>query len=299
MFQATDNLQYLDRALEYIVNVINDSRRSRKFPNSRHQDGYYGWVCKVRGKYYGKEVSLNETYMWRFVTRILRLMHANDAVWNDSYYRPIYERILEFSEVHIFDKWYSRGPQSHIYRGVAHIAAHFGHIALNLANLTADATRRARCMEVFDNINHSLPNFPGSSLRAQLIPHPTVPGGIFWDPWWGQFSRPGGDVSHAGGVVSFIVEAEELGEEWTRDDIDGLIATLNGAIWPASRLQPALYVDGTGRGIWGLNDGWIKLGRYSVTVQKLLEESQNGRGLQQWGNAALNARYLFGKSCPA
>ena len=186
-----------------------------------------------------------------------------------------------------------------MYRGVAHITAHFGYIALNLAHLTADAARRARYMEVFDNINHSLPNYPGSSMRAQLIPHPTVPGAVFWDPWWGRFSRPGGDVSHAGGVVSFIVEAEELSEEWTRDDIDRLIATLNGAIWPASRLHPAQHVDGTGSGIWGLNDGWIKLGRYSVTVQKLLEESQSSRGLQQWGNAALNARYLLGNSCPS
>ena len=219
-------------------------------------------------------------------------MRATPAVWANPAYQERFRRILAFSETNIFDKWYSRGPSAYVYRSVTHITAHFGYIALDLARLTSDAARRARYLAVFNNINHALPNRPGRSLRAQLIAHPTVSGGLFWDDQWGVFSRPGSDTAHANGVVSFIVESQEVGAEWTRTDTDRLVATLMGAILKGGSLT-ATYVDGSGGNGGWINDGWCKLGRYSVALQKRLEVYQRAQNCQLWGNCALNAKLLL------
>lgn len=290
MFQATGKTQYLDRALLYVENTIRSARVSSSFPRSRFKDRYYGWVSKESGTYNGQEVVLYEIYLWRYVMRLLRLMRANGGVYANASYRQRFQRILAFSETNIFDKWYARGPNAYIYRGVAHITAHFGYIALNLSRLTGDAGRRSRCLAVFNNINRSLPNFPGRSMRKQLIAHPMVGGGLFWDATWGVFSRPGGDTPHSNGVVSFIVESQELGSEWTSTDTNRLVVTLLGAILKGGSTT-ATYLDGSGTNGW-INDGWCKLGRYNVTLQKRLEAYQRAQTCQLWGNCALNARLL-------
>ena len=284
MFQATGKTMYLDRALLYIENTIRSARPSSSFSRSRFKDRYYGWVSG------GEEVVLYEIYFWRYVTRTLRLMRANGAVWGNGSYRSRFQRILAFTESNIFDKWYARGPNWYIYREVTHITAHFGYIALNLSRLTGDSGRRSRCLAVFNNINHNLPNRPGRSLRNQLINHPTVPGGVFFDDNWGVFSRPGSDTAHANGVVSFIVESQELGAEWTRNDCNRLVATLNGAILKSGSTT-ATYLDGSGSGGW-INDGFVKLGRYSAALQQRLEAYKRAQNCQLWGNCALNAKLL-------
>jgi len=284
MFQATGKTTYLDRALLYIENTISRARPSSSFSGSRFKDRYYGWVSG------GQEVPLYEIYLWRYVTRVLRLMKANGAVWGNSGYRSRFQRILAFTESHIFDKWYARGPNAYIYREVTHITAHFGYIALDLSRLTSDAGRRSRCLAVFNNINRSLPNRPGRSMRNQLISHPTVSGGLFWNSSWGSFSRPGTDTSHGNGVVSYIVEAAELGAEWTRTDCNRLATTLMGAILKGGSTT-ATYIDASGAGGW-INDGWCKLGRYNTTLQQRLETYQRAQTCQLWGNCALNARLL-------
>ncbi len=284
MFQATGKTMYLDRALLYIENTIRSARVSRSFSSSRFKDGFYGWLSG------GQEVVLYEIYLWRYVTRILRLMRANGGVYGNASYRARFQRILAFTETNIFDKWYARGPNWYIYREVTHITAHFGYIALNLSRLTGDSGRRSRCLAVFNNINRNLPNRPGRSLRNQLINHPTVNGGAFFDDNWGVFSRPGSDTAHANGVVSFIVESQELGAEWTRTDCNRLVATLNGAILKGGSTT-ATYLDGSGSGGW-INDGFVKLGRFSAALQQRLESYQRAQTCQLWGNCALNARLL-------
>ena len=289
MFQATGKTTYLDRALLYIENTIGSAKLSSTFPRSRFKDGYSGWVSQESGTYNGQEVVLYEIYLWRYVTRVLRLMQANTTVWADPAYQARFQRILAFTETNIFDKWYARGTTWYVYREVTHITAHFGYIALDLSRLTSDLTRRGRCLAVFDNINRALPNRPGCSLRAQIVPHPTISGGLFWNATWGSTSLPGSDTAHANGVVSYIVESQELGVEWTLTDVNGLVTTFMGAIIPGS--VTATYLDGSGSAGW-INDGWCKLGRYSFDLQKRLEVYQRARTCQLWGNCALNAKLL-------
>ncbi len=290
MFQATGNPAYLDRGLLYVENIIASARQSSSFSRSRFKDSYLGWVCQQAGSYYGQEVVLYEIYFWRYVTRLLRLMQANPAVWADAGYFQRFQTILAFTEANIFDKWYARGPKWYVYREVTHITAHFGYIALDLALMTADAGRRSRCLAVFDNINHALPNRQRCSLRSQVIAHPSVSGALFWNPSWGSFAQPGSDTAHANGVVSFIVEAQELGAEWTLTDIGGLIATLDRVILKGGNTT-ATYLNGSGSDGW-INDGWVKLGRYSVALQQRLETYKRAQNCQLWGNCALNAKLL-------
>ena len=52
------------------------------------------------------------------------------------------------------------------------------------------------------------------------------------------------------------------------------------------------FVDGSGKGNGWFNDGFMKLGRYDIEIQKRLETHQVGRGVQFYGNGALNASRL-------
>ena len=287
MFEATAKTIYLDRALSYISNVIATARPSSTLPISQFKDGYYGWTTKSLG-----EQGLYESYCWRYVTRLLRLMKSNAAVYNNPTYKSRFNAILSFTEKNIFDKWRSRGVSSWIYRENTHMASHWAYISINLATLTDSPARRAACLQIVDNINWNLPNFPGCGLRKQLIAHPVVQGGIFWNSNWGRFGRPGSDVGHGGNTVSYLVEAAEHQRVFTVSDMRKLLATLNNAIWKPNGSYAA-YVDGSGMGNGWLNEGWCKLGRYSAALQQRLETHNVGRNMQLYGNGALNARILL------
>ncbi|MFL5343720.1 MAG: hypothetical protein ACJ8AT_02955 [Hyalangium sp.] len=295
MYRATGNLQYLDRALLYTTLAIDTARDSWSLPRSQFQDTYRGWASEDPATL-GQEVALNESYCWRYVTRLLRVIRETPALYDDPHYRKPYLQLLEFSEKDIFEKWFVRGPNSYIYRENTHMASHWAAIALNLALMTADETRRARYLEVFQNINESLPNHD-SSLRRQLSAPAAHAQTLFWNDAWGSSSRPGQDVSHGNGVVAFIVEAhdvsgvKDLNQEWTDEDVRALAQTLDTVIWPAAG-QYAEYVDGSGKGNGWFNDGFMKLGRYSVHLQRRLETHMVGRNTQFYGNAALNVWLL-------
>jgi hypothetical protein len=55
----------------------------------------------------------------------------------------------------------------------------------------------------------------------------------------------------------------------------------------------AAFVDGSGKGNGWFNDGFMKLGRYNAEIQKRLETHSVGRGVQFYGNGALNAHRLL------
>lgn len=52
---------------------------------------------------------------------------------SDPTCRSQYEDLLRFTEVNIFDKWFSRGVRAYIYRDRTHMAAHWASIALDLS----------------------------------------------------------------------------------------------------------------------------------------------------------------------
>lgn len=293
MYQATGNTRYLDRALLYVNEVIATARPSYALGSRAFGDSYYGWISR-RADTYGREIPLFESYLWRYVARLLYVM-SRTGLATDSRYSEAYQNILSFIGRNILDKWNARSSRyySFIYRENTHMASHWAYIAMYLGRVTQNIDRRTLCAEIADNVNTHLPNYIGRSLRGNLIRNPDAlyDDCYFWAPAWGRTARPGSDTPHANGVVSYIVEAQRLGFEWTSTDTQMLSNTLRKVIWPSAG-RYAEYVDGSGGQSGWFNDGWCKLGRYSVSLQIRLENHTIGRNLQFYGNLARNAKIL-------
>jgi len=288
MFRATGETRYLDRALEFVENVAASARPSSSLPDSRFHDDFRGWASSSSGQG-GNEVPLYESYFWRYGTAVLVAMRESPEIHRDPAYRSRYDRLLAFAEIHIFEKWYARGARDTIYRERTHMAAHWALIGLNLSRITTDAARRKRYLEVVGNIDLHLPG-SGASLRGQLRRNPAEPTAYFWSDVWGSARRPGQDVSHANGVMAYVVEARDRGRPWTGADMAAFGALLTKVIWPGGTTYRN-FVDGTGADNGWFSDGFVKLGRYDAAVQLRLEQHQVVND-QFAANMALNARIL-------
>jgi hypothetical protein len=288
MFRATGERRYLDRALEFVENVAGSAKPSASLRTSQFSDDYRGWASSSSGQG-GDEVPLYESYFWRYGTALLVAMREDPRVHGDPAYRARYDRLLAFAEIHIFEKWYSRGAAESIYRERTHMAAHWALIGLHLSRITGDTARRKRYLEVVGNIDLHLPG-SGASLRGQLRRSPVEPTAYFWSDVWGSARRPGQDVSHGNGFMAYVVEARDRGRPWTGADMAAFSALLTKVIWPGGTTYRA-FVDGTGADNGWLSDGFVKLGRYDAAVQLRLEQHEVVND-QFAANMALNARIL-------
>lgn len=287
MFEATGEAKYADIALKLTENMIASARPSSSISTSEFQDRYLAWISQ-ESDVRGLEVPLFESYVWRYVTRLLRVLQAS-PLYADVAYRDRYQKVLEFTETNIFEKWHSRGADAFIYRSRAHMAAHWAYIALDLTQLTTDESRRARYREVVDNIDNSLPNHP-SSLRGQLRTSHTDPMAFWWSDVWGEMNGPGQDIAHGNGVISYVVESRDLNAGWTADELDRFSRTLTSFVLdPEGDYRE--YVDGSGRGNGWIADGFVKLGRYDPALQAVLED-YGVQNSQYHAAMALNAKIL-------
>lgn len=277
MFRATGQHRYLDRALTWMENTVAAAVPSTALRNSSFQDRFQGWASSRAGGR-GDEVPLYESYLWRYGTTLLVAMKD----LKEPGYQARYRRLLAFAETNVFDKWHTRGTRSYIYRERTHMAAHWALIAMNLAHLTADQGRRARCNAVVDQIS--------TQLREQLRRNPAEPTAWFWSDVWGSAKRPGQDVGHGNAVVTYVAEARDRNQGWSAADTAAFCALLTKVVWPGGTTYHA-YVDGTGTDNGWWSDGFVKLGRYDPAVQLRLERHQVVND-QFAANMALNARLL-------
>jgi hypothetical protein len=296
MYLASGNRQYIDRAILYAINVIDTARASSSLGPDAFGDQYLGWTSK-RSDVRGQEVPLFESFLWRYVTDLLRIIHYSPDLSERNRYRASYRTILEFAERNIVDKWLSRGSDAYIYRERTHMAAHWAYICMNLALLTNDVSRKARMIEVYENVNQHLPNYR-SSLRAQLRTHTLDSAAYVWSDIWEVMTPPGQDVAHGNGVIAYVVEAHDRGLYWSTSDISAFCALLLSVIWRRQGIFP-FYVAGYDSGGNGwITDGFMKLGRYSEEIQARLQDyggaipDNNGGTIQFYGNGALNAHLL-------
>jgi hypothetical protein len=269
MFRATGENRYLDRALTFVENVAGAARPSKSLPHSSFHDRYLGWASSKNGEN-GDELPLYESYFWRYGTAVLVAMR--DARVQSDRYR----RLLDFAETNVFDKWHSRGPDETIYRERTHLSAHWALIAHNLAQVTTDATRKARYLTVAQTIDQR--------LRGQLRRNPVEPTAYFWSDRWGSAARPGQDVSHGNGVMAYVAEAG-----WPPAAFCSLLTRV---IWPGGTTYKG-YVDGSGADNGWFSDGFVKLGRFDVATQLRLDQHRVVND-QFAANMALNARILQG-----
>jgi hypothetical protein len=93
-------------------------------------------------------------------------------------------------------------------------------------------------------------------------------------------------------MIAYLVEGHDLGQGgWTDADMTKFVNLFDTVVWPADG-EYAGYVDGSGAGNGWFSDGFIKLGRYDAGLQARIQGITIGRGLQLFGNGALNAKLL-------
>ena len=286
MFEATGATAYLDRAVTLVQNMIANAAPSTSLGSNAFRDGFAGWVSQ-RPDVRGKEVPLFESFCWRYVTRLLTALTANPATFVSR--RPAYDQILAFTEQNIFDKWYTRGVNSYIYRQNSNMASHWAYISLHLRRHTLDVTRQGRCDTIRRNIDSlGIPNYGGDSLRAKMNASldRAMAGAYSWDSDWQATARPGQDTGHACAEITYICESLDNTSVWNATDVNRFGVTLTQLIMP----RKAAAVDGTGTGNGWIADGWPKLGRFSIPIQKALETyGVQGQG-QYMASMAANAK---------
>lgn len=298
MAEATGSVEYLDTALTLTENAISTATISSSLPDTRFTDGYLGWVGQ-RPEAPDKQIPLDESICWRYVTRLLRVIRYTPAWYTDLAIRARFDAILNFSETHIFEKWWTRGPNTNIYRSHTHLASHWAFIGLNLSLVTQSTSKKTLYESVVTAIDTDLPNY-NSSLRQQMITHPAEPNAYFWNWAWGSTAIPGSDVSHGSHVISYCVESVEFGAEWNTADMAKFVALFDNVLWPSAGVY-AGYLDGSS-GVDSetrANDGWAKLGRFDAALQQRLQDGHGPSivsGLyscQYYATGALNASILL------
>jgi hypothetical protein len=288
-YLATGRTSYVQDGLALLQAVADSSRPSTELRGSRFHDGYRGWASALKQDG-GDEVALYESYLWRYGTTLLRVVRQDPALWRRPELRTSYERLLGVAVRDVFGKWWSRGAESYIYRERVHLSAHWALIALNLSLLDDTSGQRARYATVVRQFVQGSAADRRPGLRTQLVASPVDPAAWFWSDVWGSYDLPGQDVSHGNAVVTFAVEAHDLGAAMTDDDVRHFARTLTSVVWPGAGAG-AEHVDGSGAGTGWFSDGFVKLGRYDPALQARLESHQPANG-QFYAAMALNAALM-------
>lgn len=281
MYDVTGKTKYLDRALLYINNIINTSNFSTSFKNSQFRDGFKGWVNYTAPSYRNdqKEYPLFESYCWRYVTGLLVVMKKNGDD-ESIVYSSQYKKVLDFTLNNIYNKWESRGKKN-LYRSNTHMMSHWVKISMDLYHITHDYKYMQIIVDFVQKFKAILEYYNGANGKSY----------IKWKSAW-NYSGRYQDVAHGNAVVGLLVELYENNLGISYSDILNLINLFNKIIWKNENTF-AKYIDGTGSGVGWFTDGFIKLGRFDVALQKRIERHNKGRTTQFFANGALNAKRLL------
>jgi hypothetical protein len=284
MFEATGDEHYLEFAFLLIDNVLENAVPTCDFDTQNFPCGYNGWPALANKD---QQFALYESFLFRYITRFLVVLHKNPILLQNEKYRTKYNQILAFTETHIWEKWQSRGLQN-MYRSRTFITAHWANIALNLK--IVGSGKSAECSLFLDNFHFAgfpytqTGNLEGSALRKQK-PHHLINRRYFsWmnESWDGQANSTQivQDVSHANGLVSYMVNSYQHSTYFNYDDLTGLKELLFNVVWldtPASTAPQDCFnfvkpCNNLSEGIGKFQtDGWVKLGRIFPDVQAFYE----------------------------
>jgi len=330
MYNLTDDTYYLDTALGFIDKVISTAQIVSEIPNigieisAFHLDDsqdYWGWVHNNSS--YVRESSLNESYMFRYVTKLLRIMKEKN-INESSSYDSVYNSILSFTEINIWKKWNERTWQNFHKRFVfperTHMAAHWAYMAANMYFISDQ--EKCEYIDVFNTISYNgYPsgsiyngnNVTGASLRNQNPLSNAYPSFSWINSSWDNVPTELNvmqDVSHANNVIAFIDEAHLLGMHWSRSDIEDLIQFTKDVVFDNPDgfndcFNPSTINCNNGNSALGRGDyqadGWIKLGKYDCELQSRYENELNIMlanfphlsVLNTYAQLGLNAKYLL------
>src|SRR5690606_11744986 len=221
--------------------------------------------------------------------------HNSPQLRSTGNYQESFEEILAFSEKNIWERYEANGL-GNFYRVNTHMSSHWARIGMELYVITG----KQKYKEVFDNISFGSMEGRPSNLRNQFYFNPKNPNAYSWSSSWGAAKGSNvQDTSHAGAIVSFLVNAYENGMYWTKEDMEALVTTLDEVIFPDGASIAKKYVDGSGgNDIAGRLHEWLPLGRFDQSLQKKIKNNYKGKnlgyfGIQPLGIAALNTKILI------
>lgn len=282
MYKCSNDDTYLQQAIAIIEEVIDDSDYSYNFQNSQFKDNYKGWVDRSSNeiKNHGKEFPLYESYCWRYVTDLLAYIYENKINTKNDYYQEKYDKILKFTEKNIFDKWMIRG-KGNIYRSNTHMFSHWASISLDLWRIT----KKNKYKKVFEDFNTKM-------LKKMVVISDDNDEPILmpFKSFWNENRTKIQDNNHANALVNVILKMYDSNICYTEDHIRGLIRMLDRDIWKSEK-KFAKFINGKGKGNGFFSDGWMKLGRYNLNLQKRLEKHNRARTIQFYANMCYNAKY--------
>lgn len=286
MFEATDSVKYLDDAITFTNNVTNWAQISKHISGnlSPYKDSYRGWIEKPMGSekgLYNQEGVLWESYFFEYVSRLLKDIHNDKRLLKNKKYKKFYLDTLEFVENDVWGKWESRGISiGNKYRflllGRTHMASHWAYIAAELSFLTTSAANKTDYLSFVNLYNYN--------LERNFYKYDNY---ISWNSTWDynldstkNINPPiVQDVSHANLVVSYLVEAHDLGLWNDVDAIKRLINTLKYKLWDSTNctfkddMEGVIYdsKDIRPKGVFQA-DGFVKLTRYDSSLFQIYQK---------------------------
>lgn len=292
-WRATGDNAILDQLLFSIEEVIDTAAYVPIGDGST----YLGWAATKTSATEPKGYPLWESYFWRHVATLLRVMYQSPILRASGTYQTQYDTILSFIEKNVWEKW-EVDSLGNFYRSRTHMASHWARIGMELYIITGDQKYKT----VADNINFAgfpvTEDWPGANLRDRLY---DFGGGYAWYQEWDTANKQ--DTDHGSDFMSFVVESETNGGYWTSADIAKFTTTFNSTIWyddtPVAWKQ---YVDGTGTTDATISlHGWLNLGRNDEALQNRINTYYypDPPGLGSYdsfasGIATLNTAYLEG-----
>jgi hypothetical protein len=279
MFETTDSISYINDAIVLVNNSINKAARTNRIYGNKSifKDRYMGWIVEMKdmtNALYHKEIVLDEIYFSQYVCRLLKDIHRDRILRKQIRYKVFYRKTLAFMEQNIWQKWVSRGlrvdknPYSFLMLSRTHMASHWAYIAAELYFLTTDSSRKTEYLAFVNYYNKELEN--NFHKYGDFIT---------WNQTWdslGHHPSSVQDVSHANLVVSYLVEAYDLGLWLDFDAIIRIINTLKYLLWDPQQCEFKDNIDesfhpGTEKGSFQA-DGFVKLTRYDVSLFFIYEK---------------------------
>jgi hypothetical protein len=327
MFEATGNTKYLDIAIDHTIKIISSSNTT--WNGYRHWTGNAGnpldqshtWRHMAKMLYVmnkSPELLQNTSYKSKY-DQILAFTE-----------RDIFKKWWDASESRIANgggdpKRIGDPKLTYIFRSRTHMASHWAYIGMVLEEIGTQAAMKDEYKLTHTKVNTDMSPYHPSSLRQQMEKYPGDPSILIFHDEWGRsyddinerpkpepswYPEEGGyhpvsDTHHGADTIGYILESYEIGKYWTRADVEGLINLTYKLTWNKSMTDPkwAGFIDGTEPGRSGSNcieDGQIKLGRYSVQLQKVFEKDTPSGCYPAafYGSGALNASRLAGAQTP-
>ncbi|MFH2141499.1 MAG: T9SS type A sorting domain-containing protein, partial [Bacteroidota bacterium] len=254
MYSATDDDVYIDSAFALIKNVIDSAKNYNEY-----DDDYLGWISTGTGK----EEQLYEAYLFRYVTKLLRVIYQTPSLYSTFWGQ--YSAALTFVEEHIWEKWYSRDKVIH---EVMNLTSHWAYIAMNLYVIQHQyLDQHCQYYEILTESN--------SQMHNNISVHPDEPTASHWKNYYNDLSETGyiacsQDVAHANNEVSYISDAHDQGIYWDYSDITAIKNTLKKVIWDGTYHEFKTHIKGKTITQWDKDDyNWWQIDHSDFNVSLL------------------------------